>query len=300
VDQLNGKYAIILGAAVLALSPFQANAGGVVTDNMIQLADNGTSASPAQWWLDHDTVTPATDRFVMGGSGKSYNELTVDADYSLTASNGLLVGATNSYYNLLDIQAGGNVAVSGTLKVGEGSISYYSRYNKVNVSGAGAVLAVNGYLDMSNGANATDNVMTLSDGGIAVVNGDFSLYNHWSYGNSWLELAGGELLLSGDQTDDFASGNGILSSIKVWDDINGVFQRVAYYNSTTWMATDYFDYLAVDYIQDATQAAALGYSEDYVDYTVIREVNPVPEPGTVLLLGLGLVGLIGSRIRQGR
>ncbi len=47
--------------------------------------------------------------------------------------------------------------------------------------------------------------LSLSNGGIAVADSDkdgeggFQLYNHWSYGNSWLELDGGALFLFGDK-----------------------------------------------------------------------------------------------------
>jgi len=295
MNRVSKRCTVFLGMAILAALPFQANAAGVVADTVTEIADVG----PAYWWLDHNTVmaNSGNERFVMGGFGKSDNYLSVDANYSLTASNGLLVGAAHSWRNQLNIQTGGNVTVEGTLKVGEGTISHYSRFNRVSVTGSGAVLAVNGYLDLSNGGNATDNALQLSDGGIAVAE-SFSLYNHWSYGNSWLELDDGALFLEGDKTGDFAYGSGILSSIKVWDDVNDVFERVAYYSSTTWHETAFLDYLAVDYINDAAQAAFLGYSDDFVGFTVVRDVNPVPEPGTVLLLGFGLAGLIGSKVRR--
>jgi len=293
--KLNTNRLVFLLVLIFLTAPLQVFASGVVLPGVTQIADTG----PALWWLDHDTVTPDTARFVLGGSGKNYNQLTVDADYSFTASTGLLVGANNSFHNMLDIQAGGDVTVLGTLKVGEGSVSHYSRYNGIKVSGADAFLAVNGYFDMSNGYNATDNFLELSNGGIAVVDGTFSLYNHWAYGNSWLELDGGALFLSGNKTADFGDTKGILSSIKVWDDVSGAYQRVAEYSYTTFNTTDYLDLLAVDYIQDSAQAASLGFSDDYVGFTVVRNVNSVPMPGAVWLLGSGLLGLVGIRRKKG-
>ncbi|MCP3874357.1 MAG: PEP-CTERM sorting domain-containing protein [Desulfobacteraceae bacterium] len=293
--KLYKNHLILLLVLIFLTAPFQVFAAGVVLPDATQIADSGSASVPALWWLDHNTVTPASDRFIMGGFGKSYNQLNIDANYSFTASNGLLVGANNSFHNLLNIQSGGHVTVSGNLQVGDGSTMYYGRYNKINVSGSNAVLAVNGNLNLWDGYNATDNIIGLNDGGIAVVDGDFSLYNHWTYGNSWLELDGGTLFLSGDKTTDFDYGEGILSSIKVWDELSGAFQRVAEYDYTTWEATEYLDLLAVDYIQDSAQAASLGFSDDYIGFTAVHNVSSVPIPGALWLFASGLIGFVGYR-----
>ncbi len=298
--KLRRTHIISLGVALLIATPFQLLAAGVVTDTMTQLADAGSSTSPAQWWLDHDTSTPVTDIFTIGGYDRHYNYLSIDANNSFTASNGLFLGPERSSRNLLDIQAGGSVTVNGDFTVGDGTIMYYSTDNKINISGEDATLSVSGNLDMSDGYNATRNALTLTDGGKTVVGGDFSLYYHWAYGNTWLELGGGSLFLFGDKTADFVEGNGILSSIKVWDDASSSFERVSYYDSTTLYSTPYLDWLAVDYIHDSAQAAALGYSDDYVGFTVLHDVNPVPEPASLLLFGTGLMGLLGSRLRKKR
>ena len=74
---------------------------------------------------------------------------------------------------------------------------------------------------------------------------------------------------------------------------------MAEYSYTTFNTTDYLDLLAVDYIQDSAQAASLGFSDDYVGFTVVRNVNSVPMPGAVWLLGSGLLGLVGIRRKKG-
>ena len=292
MSKLSKKNLVFLMLVIFLTVPLQAFAAGVVLPDMTQLADRGSAQSPALWYLNQDIVTPDSSNFIIGGSGKNYNQLAIDENYSFTASNGLLVGPENSYHNLLDIQEGGHVTVLGTLGVGKSSISYFSRYNRVRVSGSGALLTVNGNLWVGKYLHSIDNTLELSNGGMAVVEGDFSLYHHWCYGNAWLELGGGALFLSGDRTTDFAEDKGILSSIKVWDEASGEYQRVAKYADQQLVTTPYLDLLAVDYIQDSAEAASLGFPDDYVGYTVVYNTSPVPIPGTVLLLGSGLIGLI--------
>ncbi len=268
-----------------------------VAPTATQLAEAGSSANPAEWSLAADFVTSTTD-FTIGGGGIHYNYLTIDSTYSFSTTNDMKNGPVHSSHNQLNVIGGGQVTVGGNLYNGWGSISYYSNYNLINVSGANSHLSVLENLDISSGYNATNNYLRLTNNGLATVGGDFSLYYHWAYGNNWLELGGGALLLKGDKVGDFSSGHGILSSIKVWDDSTNAFQRVAYYDHTTLVENpEYFNMLSVEYLNDATEAAALGFS-GYEGYTVIRNVNPVPLPTTLLLFGSGLFGLVGLRRRK--
>ena len=268
-----------------------------VPSGATQLAETSSFSDPAEWSLAAYFTIGASD-FTIGGSGINYNYLTIDGTYSFTANQNLINGPVHSSHNQLNVTGGGQVEVAQDLYNGRGSISYYSNYNVISVSGAGSHLSVQGNLDMSNGYNALDNHLRLTGDGFASVNGNFLLYAHWSYGNNWLELGGGALLLLGDKTGDFSSGQGILSSIMVWDDSTGTYQRVAHYESTTLTEDQkYLNMLSVEYLGDVTAAANSGFS-GYEGYTVIRNVNPVPIPTTVLLFGSGLAGLAVLRRRK--
>jgi len=288
---------IVISFTVLLLMSGVAFASSyIVPDGATQLAESGTSADPAEWSLDGNFVTNAG--FTIGGSDRHYNYLTIDATYSFTANSDLTNGPVHSSRNQLNVVGGGQVAVGGNLFNGLGSISCYSNNNMINVAGINSHLSVLGNLDISSGYNATNNYLRLTDNGLATVDGNFSLYYHWAYGNNWLELGGGALLLKGDKTADFSSGNGILSSIKVWDDSTNRFQRVAQYDSTTLVENpEYLSMLFVEYLENAAEAADVGFS-GYSGYTVIRNVNPVPIPPTLLLFGSGLFALVGLRRRK--
>ncbi len=283
------------------ICPLQIYAAGVILPGATVLGDSGSVTTPAQWYLDSDYTTSST--FTIGSGGKHYNYLTVDNNYSFTVTDNLTVGPSNSQYNLLDVRAGSKVSVYGDVYGGTGSIMYYSKYNRINVSGSGAVLSATGSIDFSSGYNAIDNILSLSNGGIAVADSDkdgeggFQLYNHWSYGNSWLELDGGALFLFGDKTDDFTADKGILSSIKVWDEISGEFQKVSTCTISGCTTNSYFSQLAVDYILDSAHASSLGFSDEFVGFTVVHN-TPVPVPAAVWLFCSGLLGLIGLSRRD--
>jgi len=272
-----------------------------VADNAVSLAVAGSATNPTEWILDHETTTNAAE-IQVGGADIHDNRLTVDSRYSFSAQGDFRLGPVHSSSNRLNVVQGGQMRVQGNLYNGTGSIMYYSQHNQVNVAGTGSVLRIGGGLDMSAGYNATGNTLRISDGGLVTVEGTFELYYHWAYGNNWLDLAGGNLLLNGDVEESFASGNGVLSSIRVWDDVSGDFQRLAYYNSTTLIEnSQYMDMFMVQYLGSEAEAAALGLS-GYAGYTVLRNtagVNPVPEPATLLLFGVGVAGMAGLR-RQRR
>lgn len=277
---------------------FCANGAGVIPPGITQLADSGSSSNPAMWWLESNYVSSSESEFTIGGA---WNYLTISSGYRFTASNGLSVGTTGRENNKLDIQAGSSVLVNGNFYCGRNvGISTNSRNNKTFVSGNGARLEVTENLQLGSGSAwlITNNVLNISNNGVVIVDsdksgtGNFGVANHWSYGNSWLELDGGLLAIYGDKTANFAYGAGILSSIKVWDDVSESFQRLAYYSSTTWIATDYIDLLSVEYITDAAYALSLGISDEFVGFTVVQNI---PEPATVLLLSLGGLAILRRR-----
>lgn len=289
---------VVISFTMLLLVPGVAFASSyTVTTGATQLAIAGTPSNPSEWSLGSDFAT-GTNNFTIGGDDINYNYLTIDSTHSFTANQDMIIGPVHSSHNQLNVINGGQVNVAQNLYNGNGSIGFWSLYNLINISGSGSHLSVQGNLDISSGYNATNNYLRLTDNGLTTVDGDFSLYYHWAYGNNWLELGGGALLLQGDKVGDFSSGHGILSSIKVWDDSTGAFQRVAYYSSTTLIENqEYLNMLFVEYLDNAAEATALGFS-GYEGYTVVRNVNPVPLPTTLLLFGSGLFGLVGLRRRK--
>lgn len=295
----DARFAVVFVSLCIVLAPTQGQAAGIVPAGTSQLSDSGTEASPAQWWFEGDYISPTGAKFVVGPLHKSWNQLTVALGQTFTPSDGLWVGQAHTYHNKLDVQAGAHVVVNGSANCGQGSISYSSHYNRIQVSGPGALLDVTQNLAIGGGLHSENNYFGLSDGALAVVDSDrdgvggFSLYNHWSYGNSWLELDGGSLLLYGDKTADFADGKGIVTSIKIWDVESASLQRVAYYNSTTWTATPYLDQLEVSFLDTAADAEAHGLSASYAGFTVVQNV---PEPSVLVMLSLGLFVLKRRRV----
>ena len=269
-------------------------ADGVVPPGTTMLNDSGSSSNPALWYLNADYTAPDTGTFSIGGPNASYNYLSVVSNQTFNAPKGLTMGASWSSHNRLDVSGGGNVNVTGNLLVGPGSVMYYTEWHKILVSGTGSKVSITGNLDMSNGYNATDSALQISDGGLVVVDSDrdstgsFSLYSHYTYGNCWLDFDGGMLAIYGDSTDNFEpNASNILASIRVWDDVTSAFHATADFFSSSQppAVNSYYQMLDVDYIDTATTAAQLGISEDLVGFTVLR--NTVPEPGAMILFALG-------------
>ena len=233
------------------------------------------------------------------GNSSAYYEWTIDGNSAATNAN-FIVGSTGIRYNRLTIDSGQTLDVGGLFRIGTGSIMYYSTHNRVDVSGT---LNVAGNLDISNGYNATENTLSILAGGVVFAD-DLELYYHWTYGNNWLELNGGTLALSGDQTASFAENQQILSSIKIWDAAANEYQRVGTYAYTSFvLSQEYYDMLSVNFIDDEQAAASLGLSTDFVGMTLVRNMpastpNPVPLPSTMFLFWAGLVMLFGTRRKR--
>ncbi len=234
-------------------------------------------------------VYDATSDVILSGQGNSssYYEWTLGYD-NITVNANLTVADTSQDYNRLTIDTGQKLYVKDTLKLGSGNISNYSNYNRIDVHGTLDV----GNLDLSNGWSALKNTLSILDGGLVTAD-SLSLYYHWSYGNNWLELNGGMLVLTGNCEANFAEDQGILSSIKIWDKATESYQRIGTYSGTSLSVDeDYYAMLLVEYIDDTTEAEALGISTDFVGSTVITNISAVPVPGSLSLLGIGLAALL--------
>lgn len=288
------RMTICIAAAVSVLFAASAPGAGVVPPGTSVLADSASASNPAVWWFDGDYISPSDSVFSIG----TWNQLIIDNGHTFTASDGLTVGRSNASNSLLHIQDG-TVIVNGNALCGQStSVAHNSQNHRIVVAGPDARLEVTGNLHIGSGGAwlVINNTLNISDNAVVIVDsdkdgtGNFSARNHWSYGNSWLELNGGLLAIWGDKTVNFVDGAGLLTSIKVWDEISESFQRVAYYEGQTWTATDYRDWLSVAYIDDVDQAAAMGLSDEFVGFTVVQNI---PEPAGLVLLGLG--GLVLRR-----
>lgn len=235
------------------------------------------------------TITdPDTDLILSEtrSSGADYYEWTLN-DGTTTTNAWLVLGDAGASYNRLTIDSGQTLGVGARFKVGTGSISHFSHFNRVDVSGR---LNVD-RLDISNGYNSLNNTLSIQSGGIVTAN-TFELYAHWSYGHNWLELNGGMLFLTGNQASGFDTDQGILSSIKVWDDATGAYQLVAEYDSAQLVVDDaYYNQLLVEYIGDIEEAEALGISSEFVGTTLITNVSAVPVPSSLYILAMGIAVL---------
>ena len=114
-----------------------------------------------------------------------------------------------------------------------------------------------------------------------------------SSGNYVEWVIDGILAINGDQTGVFARDQGILTSIKIWDDAQQEYMRVAEFNKEhTVSTTSYFNLLEILYISDADAAALQGVSNDFVGYTIVRN-TAVPLPSSMTVLGLGIFSILG-------
>lgn len=297
-----------------------AYAAGLVAPGTTELNDNGSSSSPAEWYLNGDysigskfyvgratstqdsnwnqlsidngydfTASAALAIGVSSGGHKSdYNSITVDNDSILTSVGTITIGGTNAQNNYLSVLAGGEINVTGDIRLGGGNVSYNGGLNHLNVSGSDARVSITGMLNLDNyyTNRGKDNYVNVSDDGVVFIDsdkdgtGDLDLFYHSSWGRCYLELNGGMVAIYGNKTAAYAAGQNVLKCIKLWDENATIPGWKIVADLPPGSALQ----LSVEYVNDADKAAEMGLDSEFIGFTVLQSV---PEPTTMVLLAAG-------------
>jgi len=268
------------------------------------------------------TLGPDAVLQLQGGATATHQNLIVDpgAQISIGSGGGLTVTQTLTNEGLIQIATGGLLAAISTDNTGTIQ-NHGTLLGDVFVHSGGVMT----------GTGIFDGVVTIGDGGVFSPGGSpgqvgFMAASVWEAGgayaweiNALADFGGsegndpgwdywhtGDLTIAGPYTiaiTSLTSGNesGLLAG---WDPLQDYQWRIASANNAAFLSLDLLSVSWANFLNSLAGgsfwlSAGDGGYDLYLNFRT-ADAEPIPEPSSIALLGLGILGLIGNQLRRRR